>query len=224
MARDYIPHIESALWEYATQFCGYASSNQAALNFSVGQIGEVEALLAAAIAAKDDVFDKRDLYDAAVEVKNEAKAALVAYIRLLAQKYQEDPDATNAHREGLNIPVHDKTPTPLSPTIVADLTPPVLEVVCSAPQQTTVNWHPTEVGTDSVALPYGVQGIAIYVADRATDGSLGPYQWIALDSNSPYHHSVGNTATVTRVYRAKWYDRLKRMGPFGDPVEVAVTA
>ena len=74
------------------------------------------------------------------------------------------------------------------------------------------------------ALHDVIPGISIWVAEKAADGALGPYQWIAIDSNSPYHHSVGNAATVTNVYRGQWFDRLKRMGPFGDPVEVAVTA
>jgi len=223
MANDYLPDREADLWAYAVQFSSFASANQVALNFSVAQTGELATRLAAALAAKDDAFDKLDLYESAVGVKNEAKAALVEYIRLLVQKYQNDPDATNAGREGLNITIPDTTPTPLSPSVIEQLLPPVLEVVCNAPQRATVTWHPA-AGSESDALPAGIAGISIHVAEKATDGTVGPFQWLALDSNSPYVHNVGNAATVTKVYRAQWYDRLKRMGPFGDMVEVAVTA
>ncbi|MBI4833313.1 MAG: hypothetical protein HY811_00635 [Planctomycetes bacterium] len=48
-------------------------------------------------------------------------------------------------------------------------------------------------------------------------------RFLALDTNSPYIHNVGNVTTVTLAYKAQWFDRRKRMGPFGNPVVVAVT-
>ena len=152
-----------------------------------------------------------------------AQADAEEVIRPTVSIIQGKASVTDGMREAMQITVRDTTPTPLSPDVVEQLLPPVLEVICNAPQRATLTWRPA-AGSESDALPFGIAGISIWVADKATDGTVGPMQWLALDSNSPYIHNVGNSATATKVYRGQWYDRLKRMGPFGDMVEVAVTA
>ena len=75
--KDYVPGAEPLLWIFVDQFCTFAITHQAVLNFSVGQAGELGTRQAAAVLAKENVYDQRALYEAAIEVKDETKASLV---------------------------------------------------------------------------------------------------------------------------------------------------
>ena len=220
---DYVPRIDAMLVFWLNSIVAYIVANQAVLGVSVGQVAELvarhtawntvwDAHLAAAIAAQE-----------ATEAKEGARDSVVDYIRMLVKIIQANEATTDPMREAMQITIADTTPTELGEQVVLLTPPPVIEVVCHAPQATTVKWHPAD-GTESDALPQGIDGIVIHVAVKAGDGSIGPFQWIGIDTNSPYVHSVGNSVSVTNVYKAQWYDRRQRFGPFGDAVEVAVTA
>jgi len=221
---DFLPRRESDLISFLEVFVNWVVLNQVALGLTVQQVNDLVAAHTALLASWSAYLAAQDGAESATADKNTTKAAVIEIVRMTNTLVHANPAVTPAMLEAGGLLVYDETPTPLPQGRIMEIIPPVLEVTCPAPQTVSVVWHPSEIGTDSLALPAGVEGISIYVADKATDGTLGPYQWIGLDSNSPYHHSVGNTTTVTRVYRAQWYDRNKRFGPFGDPVEVAVTA
>jgi hypothetical protein len=58
-------------------------------------------------------------------------------------------------------------------------------------------------------------------ADIPTDKKQ--WRFLTMDTNSPYIHNVKNDTTITMAYKAQWFDGKMRMGPFCQPVIVAVT-
>ena len=221
---SFFPLAIGDLIPWLAVFVNWVVLNQVALGLTVQQVNDLVAAHTDFLAAWDAYGTAQAAAESATAAKNTAKDALIEHVRMINTIVHANSAVTPEMLEAGGLKVYDETPTHVDPGQIMLTIPPILEVVCNAPRTVVVNWHPSEIGTDSVALPAGVEGISIYVADKATDGTLGPFQWIGLDSNSPYLHNVGNTTTVTRVYRAQWYDKAKRYGPFGDPVEVAVTA
>jgi hypothetical protein len=157
------------------------------------------------------------------ELKDSAKNRLESVSRILKKKIQADPGVANTKRELLDITVTDKIRTPLSERIIQDTTPPVIQALCTAPKTVRISWYPSQVGTDSEALPEGIDAVAIWVAFGGIPADNSIWRFLAMDTKSPYVHNVENNTTVTLAYKAQWVDRKKRMGPFGDPVIVAVT-
>ena len=224
---NYIPTRSGDYWIWESQFCSYAAAHQAELDFTVGEVGDLGTADLAANAAKDSMYDARDIYEAAVELKDEAKAELTAIIRALAQKYQKNLNATDVHREGLGITVPDREPTPVSADRVA-MTPSPM-VLCSAVErgQMVVHFglHPADEGNN--AKPDFMRAAEIWYARGGIPGSdegAGPWQYVASDSNSPYVHYTPDTVSGVLAYRARWIDVRNRPGPFGDPVTIAYTA
>ncbi|MBI4721838.1 MAG: hypothetical protein HY769_02365, partial [Candidatus Stahlbacteria bacterium] len=44
----------------------------------------------------------------------------------------------------------------------------------------------------------------------------GSWQWLADDTKSPYVHSIGDGTALAVEYKAQWYDRKGRVGPFSE--------
>jgi len=124
----------------------------------------------------------------------------------------------------LGITVPDLTKTPLSEQIVLTTPPPIIEAKCTGAKTVRIDWYPTQAPGESEALPQGINGVSIFVAEGGIPSDESQWRFLALDTNSPYVHNAGNDSTVTLAYKAQWFDRRKRMGPFGNPVVVAVTA
>ncbi|MFH1231287.1 MAG: hypothetical protein V1709_07305 [Planctomycetota bacterium] len=160
----------------------------------------------------------------AAEEKDEARDALESEIRSLVKRIQARPATTDAQREELGITVPDLTRTPLSEQIVLTTPPPIVEAKCTGAKTVRIGWYPTQDPGESEALPQGINGVSIFYAEGGIPSDESQWKFLALDTNSPYIHNVANDATITIAYKAQWFDRRKRMGPFGNPVVVAVTA
>jgi hypothetical protein len=118
----------------------------------------------------------------------------------------------------------DIEPTPLSEQIVLTTPPPVIQAKCTGSKTVRIDWYPTQAPGESEALPQGIDGVNIWVAEGGIPSDESQWRFLAMDTNSPYVHNVGNDVTVTLAYKAQWFDRRKRMGPFCGPVVVAVTS
>lgn len=160
----------------------------------------------------------------AAETKDEARDALESQVRSLTKRIQAQPATTDTQREELGITVPDLTRTPLSEQIVLTTPPPIVEAKCTASKTVRIGWYPTQDPGESEALPQGIAGVSIFYAEGGIPSDESQWRFLALDTNSPYVHNVGNDATVTMAYKAQWFDRRKRLGPFGNPVVIAVTA
>ena len=77
------------------------------------------------------------------------------------------------------------------------------------------------------AKPPHIRGAEIWFAQNGIPGSdpeAGPWEYAGQDTNSPYVHFMPMAQSGTIAYRARWFDRIGRPGPFGETVEVAVAA
>ncbi|MCK4307022.1 hypothetical protein KAW50_02215 [candidate division WOR-3 bacterium] len=224
MAKDYVPEKDSDFNSWQKSFVDYIIANASALVVSTS---EKNKLVSLRNSWKTDYLNHLTAQNAAkgaTETKEETRDSYETAIRQLTRKFQARAETTDSQREGLGITVPDRIRTPLSEQIVQSESPPKVKARCTSPKQVRIDWYPSQVGTDSGAKPKGIDGVAIWYAEGGipTDNAL--WRFLALDTNSPYIHSVGNNATVTLAYKAQWFDKRKRMGAFGNPVTVAVTA
>jgi len=74
---------------------------------------------------------------------------------------------------------------------------------------------------------FGAEHLRNELKTRSVRGSVpenvDDWRWLADDTNSPYTHIIGGAEPVTIAYRAQYFDRRMRLGPFGDPVVVAIS-
>jgi len=169
----------------------------------------------------DTAFDAhtvaKNAQKAATEVKDEARVSLQTAIRIVAQLLQKHPDLTDEQRETLGITVPDKVRTPSSPDYIMTLPPPLV-ILVPARSLVTVHFGVNPGNEKKNAKPAGVAGAKIWY--RVEGGS---WNFVALDTNSPYNHNLTITESASLEYRAQWYDNLGRTGTFSAPVAVAVT-
>ncbi|MEK6804709.1 MAG: hypothetical protein AABZ34_18915, partial [Nitrospirota bacterium] len=135
----------------------------------------------------------------------------------IAQLLQKHPNLTDAQREILGLTVPKKVRTPLSPDYVVNLAPPLLLL---EPRRAMVVVH-FGVNPQNEKLngkPDGIDGVKIWYRIET-----GPWQFVALDTNSPYNHNLDITEPQHLEYRAQWYDRKGRTGIFSETAKCAVT-
>ena len=221
---DYIPGTDLGLADFGSNFVGYISAHQVELNLSVGDVaGGVDALaeyetkLAAHNAA-------RDTARAAAEDKDNARDALETVLRILAQKMQNDPVMTDYHREQLRMTVPDTTPTPQPEELIQTTPAPLILVDTSHRGEAVIHFGSSPSNESANAVPQGVAGAKLYYHVGGVPDLESDWRFLADDTNSPYVHNVAEAKPVTLAYRALWFDRRMRVGPFGDPTEVAISA
>ena len=221
--KNYIPGPDGDFDTWQNNFVNYVIANSMALGISMSEKDELVGTRIGWNTNYANSVTAKNAARGAVESKEDSRDTHESKIRQITKGVQARPETTDAQREGMGITVPDTTPTPLSEQIVLNESPPVLEAVCTAPGQVRLDWRPSVVGTDSEAKPQGIDGVAIWYAEGGIPTDIAEWRFLALDTNTPYTHNVGNAESVTIAYRAQWFDRRKRMGPFGNPVTVAVT-
>ncbi len=221
---DYIPKGDADFDSWQETFVDYIVANTMALGISLSEKIELTSTRQSWETRYLTHKNSQNKAKGDTELKEDALDTHVSTIRKFTKKIQGRPETTDDQREALGITVPDTTLTPLSEQIVLNESPPVMEAVCTAPGQVRLDWRPSVVGTDSEAKPQGIDGVAIWYAKGGIPTDIAEWRFLALDTNTPYTHNVGNAASITIAYRAQWFDRRKRMGPFGNSVTVAVTA
>ena len=223
MGRNYIPGPDGDFNTWQAVFVDYVIANSMALDISMSEKAEL-------VGTRTDWeyhylthMNSQNKAKGDTELKEDFRDAHESKIRQFTKKIQARPETTDAQREGLGVTVPDTTPTPLSENIVLAEPPPVIKPICTAPKQVTIKWYPDQTVTDSEAKPQGLDGVAIWYAKGGIPTDDAEWRFLALDTNTPYVHNVGNTESVTIAYKAQWFDRRKRMGAFCDPVTIAVT-
>ena len=212
---DFIPQSDLEFKNWQAQFIEYALAHAGALGLDAGQQAAIaagrtewEAKLAAHFAA-------HDAGRAATKDKNKARNDHKKLLRTIAARIRSNTSVTAGQLEGLNMTVPDNVRTRLDPELVIRKTPaPVLAARSEQLGQVTLRWLPRR-------RPFGMRGIRVWVAD-VTEAGKPVYRYVGDAARQPYIHKVGNKHTVTLEYKVRWFDRLLRDGPFGDPVTVAV--
>ncbi|MFH1227180.1 MAG: hypothetical protein V1701_04655 [Planctomycetota bacterium] len=222
--KNYIPTMDADFELWQANFVAKVVANPTDYGLIAGDVVDVaadstdwQADLAALVVAQN-------ASKSAAQTKDEARDALESEIRSLVKRIQARKATTDAQRQELGITVPDTTRTPLSEQIVLATLPPVIQPKCTASKTVRIGWYPDQDPGQSEALPQGINGVALWYAEGGIPSDESQWKFLALDTNSPYVHNVGNDSSVTLAYKAQWFDRRKRMGPFCAPVLCAVTA
>ncbi|MBI4712307.1 MAG: hypothetical protein HY762_03245 [Planctomycetes bacterium] len=118
----------------------------------------------------------------------------------------------------MGVPPRDMEPTPVPPEYVANLEPPVLLLNWSKRGQVTVHFGVNPTNEKLNAKPVNIAGAKIWYRIES-----GPWVWVADDTNSPYTHNLAITEPLNVEYRAQWFDKKIRLGPFGETAKCTVS-
>ena len=230
MARNFIPRTDGDFNAWFRNFCDRIIANPATYGVSPEDLAALQAVYTDWLLKYPKHITDQTTARASAGDKDNSRDAAESVGRRLARLIQARMGTTNAQRGELNITVPDLVKTTLSEQIVLETPAPVIQVKCTASKTVRIDWYPSQTEGQSEALPKGIDGLALWLAEMPLGGSPADIpadkkQWrfLAMDTNSPYIHNVGNSSTVTLAYKAQWFDKKMRMGPFCQPVIVAVT-
>src|SRR5688500_6125849 len=125
MASEFPPPREAEFVPFSENFKAKITASPVTFSLTAAQASAYGTL-------HDDFIDKWNVCQdpttktkQAVELKDQAKNALIGNLRMLVKVVQNAPTTTNVMRIELNIPERDPEPTPVPPPAL----PPLLEVV-----------------------------------------------------------------------------------------------
>ena len=147
-------------------------------------------------------------------------------IQLLTNYIQGRKETTDALRGALGITVPDREPTPLDPTAITRVNPPILWADTSKPRIVTLHFGPNPQDERRNHKPVEAYGARIWVVEGGPPATPGGWDalawaWSGDDTHSPYTYSPNRAGTFS--FRAQWFDRLMNLGPLGDPITCMVT-
>jgi hypothetical protein len=152
---DFIPGTDSGLVDFANVFTAEAQAQAAALGIPSGTVTD----LTTKKAAFSTAYDASRLPEASGldrTHKNEARAALVADIRRVKNKYVDTADLSASGREAFGLPPKDDVRTSIpAPDVTVGLTARPREA-----RQIEVERVVAETGAK--ANPYGMDGAILY--------------------------------------------------------------
>lgn len=221
---DYIPRSDTAFDEWLEHFTAYVVVHSGAIGLS----GEERNQIIAQNNSWDLHYDAHITAKAAArgaqEMKDNAREDAESLVRKLARIATAHTGTTDADREGLGITVPDTTPTPLSEDVVLATPPPIVLVDHSQPRMAIVHFGANPGNERENAKPPGIKGAKIWYHIGGLPAEGEKWEFLADDTNSPYTHVINNDESLTVAYRAQYFDRRLRLGPLGDPMEVAISA
>jgi len=223
---DFLPQGDLPYDVWFTTFLLFVSANQALLGLSVAEVADLTAAHTAWQAALAAHQAAQVAAAAAADDKDDARAAATGLIRPMAGKLQDTAIVTDGMREAMGLTVPDREPTRLSGEVILNTPAPLL--LLSNQERGEIRCHFGEHPSNEREnkKPFGMAGAVIWYAVGGiptVDDAAGPWQLVAMDTNSPYTHVVPATEAVKLAYKAQWQDRLGRYGPFSDPVVIALT-
>jgi hypothetical protein len=157
--------------------------------------------------------------------KEEKRADATKTVRQIVNVIQARKETTDAQRRSLAITVPDRVPTPTDPEAIRRLTPE-MELDFSVAQQVTVHVGPEPKNERRNAFPYPATAFEL----EKIDGVIPPgtpdmdalaWQRVGIFPHSPALVVIGRAATVT--FRARYFDHLNNVGPWGPPESCSVT-
>jgi len=220
---DYIPASDSLFDEWARNFSETCITYAAELGLSPGDVSSIEHAYNDWQLGYVNHQNARNAARGAAEHKDEQRDNAEEIFRRFTKMIQARPETTDSHREALGITVPDRTRTVLAAQMVLATEAPLLLIDHSLRGQTTIHFGPNPSNERENAIPQGMSGAKIWYHVGGLPESLDEWRWLADDTNSPYTHVIGGAEAVTVAYRAQYFDRRMRLGPFGDPVVVTIS-
>ena len=221
---DYVPRPDIGFNTWVDIATVFIVANQAILGVSIAQVNEMGTLHTAWGVAWADHLAAVITARGALEVKEESRDALESYMRFLIKIIQANEGTTDQMRESMQITIPDTTPTPQSEDIVLETEPPMLLISLEQRSQARVSWGLNPANERANPKPQGIQGCNIQFCLGGIPEDPSAWELLADDTNSPYIHQLHDTAPQKIGYRARWFDRRMRKGPWGQPEEATISA
>jgi hypothetical protein len=218
MSKDYIPKMDAQFDEWFRNFSTNISAIATPLGVTPALITAVTTAYADWQLAYTAHQTAHNTAQAAAETKDESRASAKEAVRPVVGMLQKNPGLTDAQRETLAITVPDREPTPTSPEYVVNLAPPILLLDWSKRGQVVIHFGVNPSNEKRNAKPAEIAGAKIWYRIES-----GPWTFVADDTNSPYTHNLAITEPTNVEYRAQWFDKKGRTGPFSETAECTVS-
>lgn len=220
---DYIPASDSMFDEWGRTFYEYCLASAASLGLLADDVRAIQDAYDEWHSAYSDHQNARNAARGAAELKDEQRDGAEEVFRRFTKIIQARPETTDSDREGLGITVPDRTRTALAAQMVLANEAPLVLVDHSLRGQTIIHFGPNPSNERENALPQGMRGSKIWYHIGGLPETEDEWKWLADDTNSPYTHIIRGDKALTLAYRAQYFDRRMRLGPFGDPVVVTIS-
>jgi hypothetical protein len=213
---DYIPPKDAELVAWSANFSAVVTANASAWGITPEEVTALQTAndTFAALHAQADSPEKNSII---VAEKNAARDVLVAKIRELAGFRLKNPIITDAQRIALGLHVRDATPT----NIPAPTTRPELDVDVLDFRRLKVVFH--DMGSDSKAKPYGVNGaVIVYAVLDAPPADVTALTRSTLATRTPHVLEFTEEERGKTVYIAIcWQNEKGEKGPWSE-IESAI--
>ena len=213
---DYIPKRDSELVAWSANFTTGVAANASAWGIPPDEVNALQIAndTFAALHAQADSPLKNSVI---VAEKNAARKVLEAKIRELAGFRLKNPIITDADRVALGLHVRDTTPT----NIPAPTSRPELDIDVLDFRRLKVIFH--DIGSDSKAKPYGVNGaVIIYAVLDAPPADHSVLTRSVLATRTPHTLEFTEEERGKTVYVAiSWQNEKGEKGPWSE-IESAI--
>lgn len=215
MANTYLPRKDADLLAWSQNFGAQIATTPEAYGLTLAQEGEFaseQAAYASAYAAANNATTRTT---ATIQVKNSAKAALIAKIRELVDICQAWPEMTDDKRALLQITIRDNTPTP----VPVPETSPVINVLSVSGYNITIKLQ--DADSSRRARPEYVVGATVFTyvgeappADLSDWKFEGNVRKTVVELEMPSSVGPGSKVWIT----AFWRNNRDESGPATTPI------
>lgn len=212
MGNSYLPGKEADLRDFLQEFSAGVTAHAVALGLDSSTATALASLVTSFENAYQLAKEKATRTSVTIDLKNRAKAAVIADVRALARRINDNPAVTSDMKIALGLHPRDVTPTP----IPAPQTRPVLSVIYVSAGEVWLKI----VDETGVRKPFGVLGAEVF----AFAGDNPPAEMADFESKGLFTRrtvklsfkptDVGKLITIG----ARWYTARGLTGAFGQSI------
>ena len=216
---DYLPTREAELLTWSQNYSATLTAAPTTYGLIAGDATALSSLVTAFTNAYSEASDPNTRTKPKIVAKDLAKAQLIASLRSLSQRIQNNPAVTSEHKAELGLPIWDREPSPQPPPS----TRPVLSLVAAAGNLQLLRVV-DETTPTSKAKPEGVAGVEVYAwIGPNPPAELSQWQSKGLFTRSSFEISyTSEDAAKQATLMARWYNAKGEYGPASEPITALV--